>query len=305
MKNLVILVLVIVAIASQVFGQTKKEKIDLVESQIKTVSSDLKKSEKDFERSKAKQLAEWKKELRGWQIRGSRSDNKDEIAAALKATTQLKSQIDSLTALESNEEIDAQKLFLQNWQDKKNELIAQFVEADASEKVATAAKNNAKTGNQGNDAVKKEKVAKATKEPKEKADIYDRRIPTEVTNLHYGRRSRSFDLQREDTMLEKVKNNLPVSKSSSSDVEFKVILHNMYISPVEFRIFFSNGKQYTSFMVFPGKKQVESFFLPDAYTVRFFVNGRETGSSIVIHIDGNIRKYDNEECGNYVYMSRF
>jgi len=311
MKNLVILVLVIVAIASQVFGQTKKEKIDLVESQIKTVSSDLKKSEKDFERSKAKQLAEWKKELRGWQIRGSRSDNKDEIATALKATTQLKSQIDSLTALKSNDAIDAQREFLESWKGKKNELMAQFVEADASEKVAEAKPKPTSTSvdslklaaKAAKEAAKE--AEKEAREEKEKLATYDRAIPTEVRRVSYNRRNNSHDLRGNEIVLAQIEQNINSAISPGAPQGgYKVIFDNMYITPVNFIVKSTGGMARKAIVLGSNVRQTE-FLLPGKYTVELYVNGRLSGCPRPLVIDGQSCTYQGETCFGFVYAPRF
>src|SRR5680860_74651 len=295
MKNLVILALLVVATIGQGFSQTMKEKINLTESQIKEISSDLKRSEKNFKSGKAKQLAELKRDYRKWQIAGSRSDDKTEIANALKATTRLQSQIDSINALTSNEEIDAQRDFLKSWQDKKAELIAQFMEVKSSKKTALANSTD----------ITKLVALKPAKELKEKADIYDRRIPTEVTNLHYGRRTRSQELQVNDLVLVTVANNMNHAIIPTvSEGGLRVIFDNMYVEPVSFIVRAVNGIARKPIVVDQGKREAHNL-LPGKYTVELYINGHISGAPRLLTIDGQTASYKGELCFGFVYAPRF
>ncbi|QQG52392.1 MAG: hypothetical protein HY931_03650 [Candidatus Falkowbacteria bacterium] len=317
MKNLVIVALLVVATIGQVFGQATREQIAIADREISKAEVSFKKAEKSFDSQKAKKIAELKRDYRKQEIAGNRSENKTEIDAALKATKKLQSQIDSVNALTANADMYAKKAELKKWQDKKAELLAQFLEVKDSKKTLAnadttksaksdpVALNIKKKSAKADDSSDEETAAKPAKEPKEKADIYDRKIPTEVNRIDYKQRDRSYDLRRDDLVLTKIEQNINSAISpGGQEGGYKVIFDNMYIEPVDFKVFRSNGEQYTSVMVKPGVKRTK-YLLPGVYFVHFYVAGKPSGLPCKLTIDGKTYDYDGESCFNFAYMPRF
>ncbi|MFA6417382.1 MAG: hypothetical protein WCW61_04295 [Patescibacteria group bacterium] len=317
MKNLVIVTLLVVATIGQVFGQATREQISVADREISKAGIELKKAEKSFESEKAKKLAELKRDYRKTEIAGNRSENKTEIDAALKATKKLQSQIDSISALTANANMYAKQTELKKWQDKKTELLAQFMEVKASKKTLAnadttksaksdpVALNIKKKSAKADDSSDEEAATKPAKEPKEKADIYDRKIPTEVNRIDYKQRERSYDLRGSDLLLTKIEQNINSAISpGGQEGGYKVIFDNQYIEPVDFKVFRLNGEQYTSVMINPGVKRIK-YFLPGKYVVQFYVAGKPSGAPRPLTIDGKTYDYNGESCFNFAYMPRF
>lgn len=317
MKNLVIVALLVVATIGQVLGQVTKEQISVADREISKAEVNFKKAEKSFESQKAKKIAELKRDYRRAEIAGNRSENKEEIDAALKATKRLQSQIDSVSASTANADMYAKRTELKKWQDKKTELTAKFLEVKDSKKTmanadtVTSAKsdpvalNIKKKSAKADDSSDEEAAAEPAKEPKEKADIYDRKVPTEVNRVDYKQRERSYDLRRSDLALTKIEQNINSAISpGGQESGYKVIFDNQYIEPVDFKVFRLNGEQYTSVMINPGVKRIK-YFLPGKYVVQFYVAGKPSGAPRPLTIDGKTYDYNGESCFNFAYMPRF
>jgi hypothetical protein len=317
MKKIVILMLLVVATISQVFGQATREQISVADREISRASIELKKAERDFDSQKAKKVAELKRNYRKTEIAGNRSENKTEIDAALKATTKIKNQIDSVFKLTANADMYQKQQALKKWQDKKAELLAQFTEVKTSKKTLAnadttksaksdpVALNIKKKSAKADDPSDEETAAKPAKEPKEKVDIYDRKIPTEVNRIDYKQRERSYDLRRDDLVLTKIEQNINSTISpGGQEGGYKVIFDNQYIEPVDFKVFRLNGEQYTAIMIDPGIRSIK-YFLPGKYVVRFYVSGKESGAPRPLTIDGKTYDYKGESCFNFAYMPRF
>jgi hypothetical protein len=318
MKNLVIMALVLVASMSQVFSQATREQISVADREIGKASIELKKAEKSFESQKAKQLAKFKSDYRKQEIIGNRSENKNEIAAALKVTTKIKSQIDSVSASTANANVYQAQQSLQKWQNKKTELLAQFTEVKPSKKSETAKADTTKLAksapvkleikkkaDKAENTSDEEIAIKPVKEEKEKPDVYDRKIPTEVRRVSYNRRDRSYDLRRDELVLAKVEQNINSAISPGApEGGYKVIFDNQYIEPVNFVLRSLNSSVRKAIMISPGVRQTK-YLLPGKYVVEFYVSGRLSGAPRPLTIDGQTSDYQGETCFGFVYMPRF
>jgi hypothetical protein len=308
MKKIVILTLLVAATIGQLFSQVTREQIAVADREISRAEVNFKKAERAFDSQKAKQLAELKRDYRKQEIAGNRSQSKTEIDAALKATTKIKNQIDSVSALTANADMYVKQTELKKWQDKKAELLAQFTEVKAS-KTATAksdpVKLDIKKKDKAENSADTTKVAKAAKEPKPEPDIYDRKVPTEVNRVDYKQRERSYDLRRSDLVLTKIEQNINSAISpGGQEGGYKVIFDNMYIEPVDFKVFRISGEQYTSVMIDPGVRRTK-YLLPGKYYVQFYVSGKQSGAPRPLTIDGKTYDYKGESCFNFAYMPRF
>lgn len=314
MRNLVILAVLVVATMSQVFAQTSAQ-LNLADREVSKAEVAVKKAEKNFSSEKAKQLAELKRDLRRQEIIGERADTKDGIAAAAAKIKSLKAQIDSVSALTADKKMYESQQVLKSAESQRDSLKKAFlalkpvdkknetkkVSAESDPVALNIKKKSAKTDNSSDE----EAVAKPAKEPKEKTDIYDRRIPTEVNRVDYNQRERSYTLRREDLVLSQIEKNISSAISpGASEGGYKVIFDNMYIEPVNFMLTAANGSARKAVMVDPGVRQTK-YLLPGKYLVTFYVDGRPSGQPRNLVIDGQTCDYKGEACFGFVYMPRF
>jgi hypothetical protein len=299
MKKIVILILVVVATIGQVLAQATREQIAVADREISRAEVDFKKAERDFKSQKAKQLANLNRSSKKWMNVHERSESKTEISTAKDSIESLQHRIDSVSALTADANMYAKQKSLQKYKDERTKLLAQFLEIKSSEK--TVVTNSADTTK----LAKAEPAAKPAKATKEKADIYDRKIPTEVNRIDYKQRGRSYDLRRDDLVLTKIEQNINSAISpGGQEGGYKVIFDNQYVEPVNFVLRSINGSARKAIMVSPGIRQTKYLF-PGKYVVEFYVNGRLSGAPRPLTIDGQTSDYQGETCFGFVYMPRF
>jgi hypothetical protein len=286
----VVALMITVIIGQPVFGQTKA--LDLISGQIKTATADLKRAEKKFDSEKARKIYELKKESRNQEIKGLRSNNPEVIDAAAISIKTLNTQVDSVSKMESNADVQlAAKRLYELQQEKASVFESELAAAKANAKPAT------KTATTPDSAEPTPVVAKI--------DPYDRKIPTRLTKLDRNQRSRSHATRVDEVLISRVENNANmVMTPAGNSGGYKVIFDNMYSSPVNFIARSISSSVKVAVMVDPGV-MCTKYMLPGKYMVEIYINGVMSEQPKLMTIDGQECDYKGNLCFNYAFAPKF
>ena len=134
MKNLVaFLIFVVILATNQVaFGQSAQEekKMNLIEKEISRLEKEFFKAEKNLEKEKNLAIFKLKKDLKRANIEGDPSQARkttDDVDSAQVRAKLIKFQIDSISLISSNSEIDDIRFDIEYYQNQREKLISAWI----------------------------------------------------------------------------------------------------------------------------------------------------------------------------------
>lgn len=125
-----------------------------------------------------------------------------------------------------------------------------------------------------------------------------RDVPREMSCIEKEARLRANHIRREELVINKIESNL---SSIRSDLGYKVILDNAYSQPITFAMHPVDGGEKVSVNVDARSRDVV-YLLPGLYEVVFMHGGRAVGKSVRMKIDGQVHRYQGEECFGFAFM---
>ncbi len=268
MKKLVVflVLMAVAAIGQSVFGQTayQKKQFNIVELEIKRIESEILKEEK---RLKVESRAEESVLQRKLRMAELKTDPR-----------RAKSTEEVATAKEEVAKLNQQMSDLKKYHNETPELVLKKDELD--------------------DLMFKRNEMLANWSSQEET------LPQTITRIKKNRYQNSNVVEREELVLNKIKNNLNGAiDPAGSDGGYKVIFDNKYSLPTTFILEGLNGGERLAVSL--GAKTKETHYvLPGRYQVKYVVNGRPSTKVDVLTVDGLKHFYETEPCFGFVYKSR-
>lgn len=269
MKKLVVfLALIVVATISQpALGQTanQKKQLNLIEEEIDDLKSEIRKDEKQLKAENRKEQIGLQRKLREAEMKADPRRAKNTDAMAVAKTEAALLR----TQIDSMENVlvfeDSELNF------KRQELDG--LVADRKEMLTTW--------------LSEEEV-----------------LPEMVTDLKRHRYQNSNVVEREELVINKIKNNLNGAVDpAGSDGGYKVIFDNKYLLPTTFILQGIDGSEKLA-VALGAKTRETHYVLPGHYQVKYIVNGRRSKKVDPLFIDGSKHFYESEPCFGFVYKSR-
>ncbi len=129
-------------------------------------------------------------------------------------------------------------------------------------------------------------------------------LPQTITRVKKNRYQNSNVVEREELVLNKIKNNLNGAiDPAGSEGGYKVIFDNKYVLPTTFILQGIDGGEKLAVSLGAKTKEIH-YVLPGRYYVKYVVNGHSLQKVDPLTIDGSKHFYESEPCFGFVQKGK-